>query len=131
MGCMECGDRRNLPQYAAAICDLATGRPAAYLMFQQDGAPPHRMTEVREILNIVFPGRWIGRGGAIAGPPRSPKIAPLGFYGAMSRIQFTIRKFRICKCCAHVRRLCYHYNIFIIAFLQLHFFPYFHFKSVQ
>ena len=29
--------------------------------FQQDGAPPHYLGEVREYLNTRFPGRWIGR----------------------------------------------------------------------
>jgi hypothetical protein len=29
--------------------------------FQQDGAPPHCLGEVREYLNTRFPGRWIGR----------------------------------------------------------------------
>jgi hypothetical protein len=28
--------------------------------FQQDGAPPHYLGEVREYLNTRFPGRWIG-----------------------------------------------------------------------
>ena len=31
--------------------------------FQQDGAPPHYLGEVREYLNTRFPGRWIGRAG--------------------------------------------------------------------
>ena len=29
--------------------------------FQQDGAPPHYLGELREYLNTRFPGRWIGR----------------------------------------------------------------------
>ena len=29
--------------------------------FQQDGATPHYLGEVREYLNTRFPGRWIGR----------------------------------------------------------------------
>jgi hypothetical protein len=29
--------------------------------FQQDGAPPHYLEEVREYLNTRFPGQWIGR----------------------------------------------------------------------
>ena len=31
--------------------------------FQQDGAPPHYLGEVREYLNTRFPGRWIGTAG--------------------------------------------------------------------
>ena len=34
--------------------------------FQQDGAPPHYLGEVREYLNTRFPGRWIGRAAPIA-----------------------------------------------------------------
>jgi hypothetical protein len=30
-------------------------------------------------LNRHFPGRWIGRGGPITWPPRSPDITPLDF----------------------------------------------------
>ena len=39
--------------------------------FQQDGAPPHYLGEVREYLNTRFPVRWIGRAAPIAWPPRS------------------------------------------------------------
>jgi hypothetical protein len=39
--------------------------------FQQDGAPPHYLEEVREFLNTRFPGRWIGRAAPIEWPPRS------------------------------------------------------------
>jgi hypothetical protein len=32
-----------------------------HIHFQQDGATPHYFGEVREYLNIRFPGRWLGR----------------------------------------------------------------------
>ncbi|PNF20181.1 hypothetical protein B7P43_G16983 [Cryptotermes secundus] len=48
--------------------------------FQQDGAPPHYLGEVREYLNTRFPGRWIGREAPIAWPPRSPGLTPLDFF---------------------------------------------------
>lgn len=38
--------------------------------------PPHYTREV----NHVFPGRWIGRGGPIRWPARSPGLNPLDFY---------------------------------------------------
>ena len=38
-------------------------------VFQQDGAPPHYGTVVREWLNENFGGRWIGRRGSIEWPP--------------------------------------------------------------
>jgi len=50
--------------------------------FQQEGAPPHYLGEVREYLNNRFPGRWIGRAAPIAWPQRSPDFIPLDFiYG--------------------------------------------------
>ena len=48
--------------------------------FQQDGAPPHYLGEVREYLNTRFLGRWIGRAAPIAWPPRSPDLTPLDFF---------------------------------------------------
>lgn len=50
------------------------------LIFQQDGAPPHFSLNVRNYLNDRFPGRWIGRRGAIEWPPRSPDLSPLDFF---------------------------------------------------
>ena len=43
--------------------------------FQQDGAPPHYLGEVRG-----FPGRWIVRAAPIAWPPRSPDLTPMDFF---------------------------------------------------
>src|SRR5207253_682392 len=48
--------------------------------FQHDGAPPHFAVITRQWLDEVFPGRWIGRGGPIAWPPRSPDLTPLDFF---------------------------------------------------
>lgn len=48
--------------------------------FQQDGAPPHYCQTVREFLSEWKENRWIGRGGPIAWPPRSPDLTPLDFY---------------------------------------------------
>ena len=45
------------------------------LYFQQDGAPPHFATVVREYLDETFPERWIGRRGALEWPPRSRAVA--------------------------------------------------------
>ena len=42
------------------------------IIFQQDGAPPHWDLVIRAVLNENFPGRWIGRDGLTAGPPRCP-----------------------------------------------------------
>ena len=51
-----------------------------HILFQQDGAPPHWGLKVREFLDKKFPARWIGRGGPIPWPPRSPDITPLDFF---------------------------------------------------
>lgn len=50
------------------------------VFFQQDGAPPHWNLRVREFLDERMPGRWIGRGGPLLWPPRSPDITPLDFF---------------------------------------------------
>ena len=49
-------------------------------LFQQDEAPPHWGKKVREFLDQKFSNRWIGRGGPIFWPPRSPDITPLDFF---------------------------------------------------
>lgn len=51
-----------------------------HLTFQQDGAPPHYALAVREYLDRVFPGHWIGRRGALEWPARSPDLSPLDFF---------------------------------------------------
>lgn len=54
--------------------------PNRNIWFQQDGAPPHFARPVREYLDEVFPGRWIGRRGPIEWPARSPDLTPLDFF---------------------------------------------------
>ena len=49
------------------------------IIFQADGAPPHFSVEVRQFINDTF-NMWIGRGGTIAWPPRSPDLTPLDYY---------------------------------------------------
>lgn len=50
------------------------------MIFQQDGAPSHFGLRVRKSLDKRFPGQWIGRGGAIPWPARSPDVMPLDFF---------------------------------------------------
>uniref|UniRef100_A0A1Y1L7H2 Tc1-like transposase DDE domain-containing protein n=1 Tax=Photinus pyralis TaxID=7054 RepID=A0A1Y1L7H2_PHOPY len=50
------------------------------LWYQHDGAPPHFNRAVIDHLNATFPNRWIGRGGPVAWPPRSPDLTPLDFF---------------------------------------------------
>jgi hypothetical protein len=67
--------------------------------FQQDGAPPHYLGEVRGYFNTHFPGQWIGRAVPLAWPPRSPDLTHLnlfirgfinGYTSVVINIQFII-----------------------------------------
>jgi len=51
-----------------------------WIIFQQDGAPPHWGSHFRRFLDATFPNRWIGRDGPTPWPPRSPDITPLDFF---------------------------------------------------
>ena len=46
----------------------------------QDGALAHFSCFVTDVLNVRFPDAWIGRGGPIPWPPRSPDLSPLYFF---------------------------------------------------
>jgi len=50
------------------------------MYFQHDEAPPHYTQHVREYLDESFPNHWLGRGGPVAWPPRSPDLTPLDYY---------------------------------------------------
>lgn len=50
------------------------------IVFQHDGCPAHWSVAVREHLNNAFPNSWIGRGGPIPWPPRSPDLTPIDFH---------------------------------------------------
>jgi len=52
----------------------------SWIIFQQNGAPPHWGSDVRRFLDPTFPNRWIGRDGPTLWPPRSPDITPLDFF---------------------------------------------------
>jgi hypothetical protein len=47
------------------------------VIFQQDGAPPHWSSDVRDFLDRTFPKRWIG---PTRWPPRSPYMTPFDFF---------------------------------------------------
>lgn len=61
------------------------------LWFQQDGAPPHYATSVRQWLGEHFPNRWLGRRGAVEWPPRSCDLTPLDFFlwGYLKELVYT------------------------------------------
>lgn len=50
------------------------------LWFQHDGAPPHNSRIVKDHLNLEFPRRWIGRGGSVLWPARSPDLSKEDFF---------------------------------------------------
>ena len=54
------------------------------MYFQHDGTPPHNTNRVTELLNELFPNRWLGRGGPVAWPPRSQNLTPLGSHEDLS-----------------------------------------------
>jgi len=47
-----------------------------WIIFQQDGVPPHWDSHVRRFLDATFPNRWIWRDGPTPWPPRSPDVTP-------------------------------------------------------
>ena len=51
-----------------------------WIIFQQDGTPPHWGSDVRPFLDAPFPNRWIGRDSPTPWPPQSPDITPLDFF---------------------------------------------------
>ncbi|GBM89233.1 hypothetical protein AVEN_45275-1 [Araneus ventricosus] len=50
------------------------------MWFQPDGAPAHFSIDVRNYLNANFGARWIGRGGPVPWPPRSPDLSRLNYF---------------------------------------------------
>lgn len=52
----------------------------AQMWFMHDSAPPHFSIIARQHIQNVYGNRWIGRGGPVPWPPRSPDLNPLDFY---------------------------------------------------
>jgi len=49
-------------------------------IFQQDVAPLHFANTTTEYLDLKYPNRWMGRGGPIPWPPRSPDLTPCDYF---------------------------------------------------
>lgn len=67
----------------SVIPELIEDIPVEYLnnlYYQHDGCPAHYERNVRNHLNSEFGDHWIGRGGPVSWPPRSPDLTPLDFY---------------------------------------------------
>ncbi|GFV45393.1 uncharacterized protein TNCV_5055871 [Trichonephila clavipes] len=50
------------------------------MWFQHDGVPAHFSGDVRNYLDVTFGQQWIGRGGPVRWPARSPDLSCLDFY---------------------------------------------------
>lgn len=50
------------------------------MWFMHDGAPAHFSRIARQELEYKFGQQWIGRGGPVGWPPRSPDLNPCDFY---------------------------------------------------
>ncbi|GBN97341.1 hypothetical protein AVEN_264561-1, partial [Araneus ventricosus] len=48
--------------------------------FQNDGAPPHKVSSVQQYIRDTFQKQVIGYGGCVEWPPRSPELNPLDFF---------------------------------------------------
>jgi len=70
---------RKLPGHVGTLrCTSEEFRP--WIIFQQDGAPPHWGLDIRRFLDATFPNRWIGTDCPTPWPPRSPDITPLDLF---------------------------------------------------
>jgi hypothetical protein len=64
-------------------------------IFQRDGSPAHFHCEIRQYVNTVLPGRWLGRAYGsdqplMLWPPKSPDIMPYDFFfGDMSKTGYS------------------------------------------
>lgn len=50
------------------------------MIFQHDGAPAHSSRRACAVLNARFPDKWMGRGGPIIWPARSPDLNVLDYF---------------------------------------------------
>ncbi|GFW34435.1 uncharacterized protein TNCV_500531 [Trichonephila clavipes] len=81
-----------LEQVLPELLDSAhvTAATRTSMWFQQDGAPAHFSISVRNHLDAICGERWIGRGGPVHWPPRSPYLSCLDyfFWGQMKSLVF-------------------------------------------
>lgn len=72
-----------LDMLRGVIADFLDDVPLTYLQnlyYHHDGAPPHYARDVRAYLASEYGDRWIGRGGPVPWPPRSPDLTPCDFF---------------------------------------------------
>lgn len=61
------------------------------MWFMHDGAPPHYLIDVRNHLNNIFSNKWIGRGGPVPWPARSPEFNSMDsfFWGYLKSLVYS------------------------------------------
>jgi hypothetical protein len=69
--------RERLPGQDATVHSATHWVLNSHIILQQEDAPSRWGLQARPYLNRTFAGRWIGRGGPMPWPPRSPDITPL------------------------------------------------------
>ena len=50
------------------------------MWMQHDIAPPHYALCSRQVMNEIFDEKWIGQGGPVAWPPRSPNLTSPDYF---------------------------------------------------
>ncbi|EZA51365.1 hypothetical protein X777_09997 [Ooceraea biroi] len=85
-----------------------------HLWFQQDGTPAHSARAVRRTLNNVFRNGWLGIGGTVEFPSRSPDLTALDLFlwGYLKNIIYQVEsttaedmKRRIVETCRNISAL--------------------------
>jgi hypothetical protein len=71
--------RKLFVVHVSGLCDRKRKPWKLFSCLAYGHAPPHFCHHVRNHLGRQTTGRWIGRGGLIAWPPRSPDLIPLDF----------------------------------------------------
>lgn len=72
-----CGRMFKLKSITAATMEYVRGYEFPAPSGKSHGAPSHWGTDVRWNLDTKVPRRWIGTGGPLAGPARSPELTAL------------------------------------------------------
>ena len=81
------------------------------MWMQHDGAPPHYVLCLRQVMNEMFNEKWIGGGGPEAWPPRSPDLTSPDYFlwgfvkervMAVAPITPDDMKERICRACIKI-----------------------------
>jgi len=89
--------------------------------FPNNGAPAHCSRHLRDYLIESFPNHWLGRGGPVAWPPRSPELTPLDYYlwGHMKTLDYETKfdsraalRDRIFAAAEHIRMA----SVFVVQF---------------